>query len=68
MLLDGREAVDQAVVGVGLVIRGNQAWSLGETQLCERDQADMPVEQQVLSGRLVRRRNGKWFDQPDIID
>ena len=68
MFLDGGEPIDPAVVGVRLVVGGDQTLGFIVTQVHERDQAHMPIEQQVLAGTLIRRSNGQGFDQPDILD
>ena len=52
MLLDGRQPVDTVVVGVALVVLGDQAWSISEAQFLQGKHSDVPVQQQLLANAL----------------
>jgi hypothetical protein len=69
MFLDGGQPVDAVVVGVALVIGGDQALArLGSPDRPARP-ADVPIEQQVLAGtRRPSLRHRQRFDQADILD
>ncbi|MNL84737.1 hypothetical protein D3C87_2128050 [compost metagenome] len=66
-LLDGRDAVDPAVVGVALVVVGDQAGCIGVAELAQRQQAQVPIEQNVQAVFLVALAHAQWLDQPDLF-
>src|SRR5262249_61133471 len=64
VFLDHRDAVHPLVVCVGLIIRRHQARDLDLSQILEHINAQMTVEEKVLS-RIVRVAGNYWgLDDP----
>ncbi len=68
VLLDGGEAVDPVVVGVGLVILGKQARGFVQAQLFQGQHAQVAVQQEVLGFLGIGVQDGQGFDQSDLVD
>jgi hypothetical protein len=68
MLLNGRQPIDPAIVGISLVVLGHQARCVGIAHVAQYNQANMPVEEHVLRRFLDCRRDRKRFDQADIFN
>ena len=65
VLLDRGDAVDPVVVGVTLVVRGDQAERIGVADLSQCQKAHVPIEQDVLARLLVDFANAQRLDHSD---
>jgi len=68
VLLDRRDAVDALVVGIGVVVRGEQALHLSDAEFLQRFQPKVAIQEKPGSGVLFIRHNDGRFDQTDRLD
>ena len=68
VLLNRRESIDPAVVGVSLIVLGFQTWGFSDAEFAQGNHADVTIQQQAISGLPDLRGNRQRFDQPDLLD
>jgi hypothetical protein len=68
VLLDRRDAVDALVIGIGVVLRGEQALDLCNAELLQRLQAKMAVQEKPGAGIRPIRHDDRRFDKADRLD
>ena len=66
--MDGREPVDPFVVGISFIVGGDEAFDLGDPEVPERLDPEMPVEQEIATRMIRVGDNGGLLDQSDGAD
>ena len=68
MFLDRGQAADPLVVSECLIIRRDQTFNTGHTQIFQSFNSDMAVEDEIYAWLAWISRHDGWFDQADFAD